>query len=446
MKLSRLPATPMETLSLSGAVAVIVKALHKAADTFGFWNHPAKKTAGDFEEMSLMDKIYWGYKSKNPIKKVEKDRQLEEHFKKSSAPIQVPEGFDAHRQLTFAAVGDVIKVAGLEHSKDFLYEDMAELIVDKDISYANFESQLTSQDLGAYVFSDKETPPLCCSSAQYEAIKGHKNKQYTIMHTACNHTFDMGLEGIETTLAQLEQDGIVDLGTNREAAMQRRARVLVKNGVKLGFVSATFGLNGKEVPKDKEYMVNVVKFHRKDTIDNIDGVDISLLENQIDDCRAQGCDIIFASLHWGYEYEFFPRGHQVEMAHKLVEMGVDVIVGHHSHVLQPVEYYHPKRDSEQTAVIVYSLGNLTSSYSAAHLVLSGILNITIAKGNVQGIEKTLVTEAKVIPVVQVEETEEGLDKIRIKRLENFVDDNETSENPDLRAYVASIKEYASLVI
>jgi hypothetical protein len=53
--------------------------------------------------------------------------------------------------------------------------------------------------------------------------------------------------------------------------------------------------------------------------------DLTLLEAQIAYCQQQGCDIIIASLHWGYEYEFFPRQHQVELAHALVEAGVDVV-------------------------------------------------------------------------------------------------------------------------
>ena len=152
--------------------------------------------------------------------------------------------------------------------------------------------------------------------------------------------------------------------------------------------------------------------------------------------------MIIASLHWGYEYEFFPRRHQVELAHDLVEAGVDVIVAHHAHVLQPVEYYRPQRDPDRTAVIAYSLGNLTTSFSAPHLVLSGVLNLTIVKGTVDGKEKTVVREARLIPVVQRDFMDGDLPVIQLEPLETFLE-NKTREESD---YISAVEAYAELVL
>ncbi|MCP5048246.1 MAG: CapA family protein [bacterium] len=441
---SRLPATPLEALSISGALRFIVKTIHTMADIFGFWKHPSKKAAADFEDMSLVDKIYWGYKSKNPVVHAEKGTQLKSHFSNRQPSIELPDGFEKKQSLTFAAAGDLIKVEGLENSRDTLYDDISPLIFDKDVSYANLESQLTGQDMSDYVFSDKETPPLCCTAEQYEALKRYKDRQFTVMNLSCNHTLDMGLEGLETTLAQLEKDGILDLGTNRNPGEQKKARVIEKNGIKIGFVSATYGLNGKEVPEGKEYMVNVVKFHPKG--DSGQAADLSLLNRQMEDCKQQGCDIVVASLHWGYEYEFFPRQHQVDIAHAIIEAGADVIIGHHTHVLQPVEFYRTQRDPDRTGVIVYSLGNLTSSFSAPHIVLSGILNLTFAKGTVKGEEKTVVQEAGVVPVVQRDLMEGDEPKIRIEQLETFLNQQGTGEDRDRHAYNDAVKKYSELVL
>jgi poly-gamma-glutamate synthesis protein (capsule biosynthesis protein) len=434
----------METLNLSGIVSKIVKTVHFCADIFGFWKHPAKNAAGDFEEMTLMDKIYWGYKSRNPVRRAEKGSGLVSFFKDQNLPKPLPRDFKGTKSLTFAAVGDLIKVEGLEHSADVLYENVADLIFDKELSYANLESQLTGQDISAMVFSDKETPPLCFTPAQYRAVKGHKDKQFNLMHTACNHTFDMGLEGVETTLAQLQKDGITDLGTNRNVSQAKKGRVIEKNGIKVGFISATYGLNGKEVAPGKEYMVNVVKFHPRNPAGKT--VALDLLYGQIDDCKEQGCDIIVASLHWGYEYEFFPRQQQVDIAHALADRGVDVIVGHHSHVLQPVEYYRPRQGPDRTVVIAYSLGNLTSSYSAPHLVLSAILNLKITKGTFSGVSGTFIEEVSIIPVVQRDVLEEGVPKIRLELLETFSKHKETAENAERQAYISAVEGCAELVL
>ncbi len=444
---SKLPATPLEALSISGALRAIVKTIHICADIFGFWKYPSKKTAGDFEEMTLMDKFYWGYKSKNPIIHTEKGSQVETFFNKNidKTPIfTLPKGFKKKHSVTFGAVGDLIKVEGLENSKDKLYENTADLIFDKDISYANLESQLTRQDLMAYTFSEKETPPVCCTKEQYDTLKSHNGKNYTVIHTACNHTLDMGLEGLETTLEQLEKDNIIDLGTNRTPAEQQKGRIIEKNNIKIGFVSATFGLNGREIPKGKEYMVNVVKFHRKNPAGKKVNVDFTLLKSQISFCKEQKCDIIIASLHWGYEYEFFPRQEQVDTAHDIIEAGADIIVSHHAHVIQPVEYYQTQRDPDRTAIIAYSVGNLTTSFSAPHLVLSAVLNLTIVKGTVNGEEKTYIEEAKLIPVVQTEATHGDLPVIQLEKLGTFsARKGETKEEKD---YITAVKRYADMIL
>ncbi|MCP4148021.1 MAG: CapA family protein [bacterium] len=437
---SRLPATPLDALSISGALKAIVKTVHTCADIFGFWKYPLKGTAGNSEEMSLKDKIYWGYKSKNPTLYPEKGIQRDSLFKNNEPP-SLPAGFKTTHSVSFSALGDLIKVDGLENSRDILYESVADLVFDKDISSANLESQLTGQDIGAYTFSAKETPALCCTEEQYDTLKSHKGKKLTVMNTCCNHTFDMGLEGLETTLAQLEKDEIIDLGTNRKPEEQQQGRIIKKNGIKMGFVSATFGLNGKDVPEGKNYMVNVVDFHTRESLAG--GVDLSLLKAQVNFCKEQGCDIIIASLHWGYEYEFFPRQQQIEVAHLIVEEGVDVIVSHHAHVIQPVEYYRPERDPGRTAVITYSLGNLTSSFSAAHIVLNCILNLSIVKGKINGEEKTIVETAEIIPVVQRELMKDNLPIIKVEKLETLLAGNYEKEE---QQYFAEIKKYADMIL
>lgn len=417
------------------------------AKTLGFWKYPKKSAAGDFEEMSLLDKIYWGYKSKHPVTRPEKNSQTLDYVKPGAEMTpNLPEGFETLHKLTLAAAGDLIKVDGLEHSGDLLYKDIAGLLFEKDVSYANLESQLTGQDLGAYVFSEKETPPLCCDKNQYNALKGHDGERYTLLHTACNHTLDMGLEGVETTLNQLNKDNILDLGTNRQPAQQDRGRIIEKNGIKLGFVSATFGLNGKPVPEGKEWLVNVVNFHSRQNTLGENDVDLGLLERQIAECRKQSCDVIIASLHWGYEYEFIPRWAQVEQAHRIIEAGVDVIISHHSHVLQPIEFYRTRRDPGKTAVIVYSLGNLTSNYSAPHLVLSGILNLTISKGRYDGKEDSFVHDVRLLPVVQRDIVANGLPAIIVQPLETAVRHFEDDGSPQAISYAKALLQYASLVL
>jgi len=446
---SRLPADPMEALSLSGVLRFVVKTIHVAADLFGFWKRPASKAAADFEDMSLLHKIYWGYKSRNPVMKLEKVKDspdsLENIFTGDLNPdrsMELPDGFEHMDTVTFGAVGDLIKVDALEHSGDVLYESVADLIFEKDISFGNLESQLTSKDIGEYAFSDKETPSLCCTSQQYDALRKHNGKSFTALQLTNNHTMDMGMDGLETTLNRLERDNILDIGTNRLPDEGEKGRIIEKNGIRVGFVSASYGLNGKEIAEEKQFMVNVVKFHRGQP--DSKGGEPALLKRQILHCKENKCDIIIAALHWGYEYEFFPRAHQVNIAHTLVEEGVDVIVGHHSHVVQPVEFYRPKRDPDKTAVIAYSLGNLTSSFSAPYLVLSGILNISFVKGRLDGDVQTFIRDVAVTPVVQKEAIEANNPVIRLERLDTLTAAIDEFQ-PEEKKYISEVESYARTV-
>lgn len=432
------PVTPAETLAISKAVRFTMNLVCKCADIFKFWNSPSEKAAAGLEEMTLIDKFYWVYKSRKPVIRAESGAYDESFFAdNNNLVISLPEGFEKTRSVTFGAVGDLIKTEGLENSKDLLYEKIADIVFDKDISYANLESQLTTQEIKEEVLSDKESPIECCSKEQFDVMKGHDGKKFTVMHTACNHTLDVGLEGIETTLEQLDRENIIDIGANREPSGQRQGKIIDMNGIKIGFASATFSLNGKQVPEGKEYVVNVAKLLPKDG-----EPDISLLKEQISFCRNQGCDIIIASLHWGYEFEFFPREKQVEAAHAIVEWGADVIISHHPHVVQPIEYYRTERDKERIAVIAYSLGSLTWSFSAPHLVLSVVLNLSLAKGTFLGEQKTYVESATVIPVFRVKSGDGASSSIRIEKLYDCLTGNEDKETME---YVSEIKRYAELV-
>jgi poly-gamma-glutamate synthesis protein (capsule biosynthesis protein) len=184
-----------------------------------------------------------------------------------------------------------------------------------------------------------------------------------------------------------------------------------------------------------------VKFHKPNG-----SPDLSLLKDQISYCREQHCDIIIASLHWGYEYEFYPRKHQVKVAHDIVEAGADIIVAHHAHVIQPVEFYRTKRDPDRIALIAYSLGNLTTNFSAPHLVLSQVINLSMAKGAIKKRERTYIESAEIIPVIQVESEVDDLPAIRLKKLDAVLDEVKESEDEQAKEYLSQVAYYAELIL
>jgi len=348
-----IPSTPAEVLNLPPAFKTKMNRAFTLAKIFRFWDRPYKKAATAFEEMDVKDKFYWVYKCTNPITRVEKGQRAADLVSPNKRIVDLPKGFEKQASITMGAAGDLFQTEVLANSKDIFFENVTDLLFDQTISYANFESPITEQELKQEGLSDQEIPIECCTPTQFDILKGHKGKNFNIINTANNHMFDLGIEGVRATQKILKETGILDVGTNGTPAEYGQGKIITKDGIKIGVVSATFSLNGRQMPADENYRINVSKLTSKFSKPELD-----ILKLQIDHCKAQGCDFIIASLHWGYEFEFFPRQQQVDTAHALVEYGVDAILGHHPHVIQPVEYYRTKRDNNRVAVIAYSLGSL----------------------------------------------------------------------------------------
>ncbi|RXH37918.1 hypothetical protein XH99_02510 [Bradyrhizobium nanningense] len=330
--------------------------------------------------------------------------------------VKLPNTFEKNCSLTVSAAGDLIQADGIQSSKDILFERIGDILFDVDISTANYESPVTEQRLADETIGGGRPLIMCCSPAQFLTLTAHKGKCFTALNTANNHIFDLGIRGLETTQRLLGQNGTVAIGTPRRPEEYGRGKILTKGGIKVGFISATFGLNGHEPPASETYRVHVAKLMSKHAV-----TDLELLRKQIEDCKQQGCDFIIASIHWGYEFEFFPRHRQVEAARALVEQGVDLILGHHPHVIQPIEYYRTKRDPNRIAVIAYSLGSLTWGwYTAPHLVLSMILKVNLSKGLMAGARRTYIENIMPVPVFRAISYEGGERLMRIEKLHDHL--------------------------
>jgi poly-gamma-glutamate synthesis protein (capsule biosynthesis protein) len=159
--------------------------------------------------------------------------------------------------------------------------------------------------------------------------------------TASNHAYDYGVDGVVQTIESLEQRGLAWAGTARSAEEADRPRVVTAAGVRIGLVSATYGLNGFRLPDDQPWLV--------------DAIDVPHVLERARAARAAGADIVVVSLHCCTEYRVDPTPRQVEQARALIESpDVDLVVGHHAHVVQPIE-----RVGDE--YVVYGLGNILSN-------------------------------------------------------------------------------------
>jgi poly-gamma-glutamate capsule biosynthesis protein CapA/YwtB (metallophosphatase superfamily) len=161
--------------------------------------------------------------------------------------------------------------------------------------------------------------------------------------TASNHSVDKGQYGIETTIRALDQAGVRHTGTFRTKKESRQLLILPVEGLRIAFLSYTYGTNG--IPPPQPWSVNLVA--------------TSKLVADARRARKRGADFVFVSFHWGTEYVHDPSQQQRGLARYLLRRRiVDLIVGQHAHVVQPVRRLGGR-------FVVYGEGNLLSNQTAA---------------------------------------------------------------------------------
>lgn len=415
----------------------LFRLLFRLADWFDFWKFPPDV---DYDELSDYVLLVWFYIAGRPITRAEKGSGLEAFFaqqRKNGSPA-LPAGFAKQAATTLTAVGDLMCNGALDHSGGNYYRNVADLIFTADISYANLESTLTTGAIEKPVQRVDENPKINATPQQYEIVSGYQGRKYSIFQLANNHILDNGLEGVTTTCQRLDADGIPYVGINHSPEEQKLGRIIEANGLRLGFVAATYSLNLRPYPEGREYLVNLIRFHQRNV-----QVDLSLLEQQIQWCRAQNCDLVIAGLHWGMEWEFFPRTYQLSMAHQLAEAGADIIIGHHAHVIQPMEWYRTQRDPNRVVPILYNLGNLVPICAAPFTSLSLIAQMNLVTGMLNGQKQTFVESVRLTPAIQLNQTINGAFTTSLERLQTLV---KNPPSPEAKAYAEEAAKYADLVL
>jgi poly-gamma-glutamate synthesis protein (capsule biosynthesis protein) len=184
-----------------------------------------------------------------------------------------------------------------------------------------------------------------------------------IVSAANNHEMDQGWAGFAETREHLKQIGLIFAGTSDTAATAFQPVFTEANGIKVGWLGMTRWLNGNSNPTDPN-QPHVNFFPYPGEAGNAVGADEAQVLAAVKAARTE-CDLLVVSIHWGIEYAPAPRPEDMELAHKMLDAGASVIVGHHPHVLQPIETYHTA--DGRNAVIFYSLGNFLSNQSRTYI-------------------------------------------------------------------------------
>ena len=285
-------------------------------------------------------------------------------------------------KITFAAVGDnlfhdsLIRSSLLEDGTyDFspIYTEIKDIIKGADLTFINQETIMGGTRFGYTGYPAFNTP---------QALAGTlADTGFHIINLANNHAMDKGRDALYSTLDFLNTfEQFTVIGARKEGPS---ARIITKNNITLGFLSYTFSLNGIPLPRENPNLVSMI--------------DRDKMTEEITALRPL-CDFLIVSMHWGAEYLLEPDKFQTDTALFLAEQNVDLIIGHHPHVLQRVETL--KRPDGRETLCFYSLGNFASHQRERERIIGGMMVLTFKKEKMlAGKSELTITDIGMLPII-----------------------------------------------
>lgn len=309
--------------------------------------------------------------------------------------------------FTMTAIGDTLchntqywdayNSSTKQYDFSYVYDDIKDYTSSADITIGSLETTFAGEDRGYSNYPVFNSPDSLAT--------GLKDIGVDVISLAGNHALDYGYSGICRTIDVLDNVGISHLGTYKSAEDQDKILIKDVKGVKIAFINYTYGTNGIPVPSDKPYCLNLI--------------DKDLISKQIKQAKEQNVDMIVACMHWGTEYKTSANDEQKELADFLFKSGVDIILGNHPHVIEPMEKKTITLDDGSTkdVFVVYALGNFTADQRAEITRDSAILNLDITKDS-DG--KILINRVSYVPIYMYKNSAARVHKFKILDIEKSI--------------------------
>lgn len=272
-------------------------------------------------------------------------------------------------RVSFVAVGDnlihdtVYEQAAARSSGGydftFAYENIAHKIAEPDVAILNQETIISSEhNVSSY--------PMFNSPAEL----GDEMLEigFDVFNIATNHSIDCGEKGLISAINYWKSKNVITTGAYLNEEDFSNIPVSEVNGVRIAYLGLTESTNGLSLPRDTEVVLVLAEDEYR--------IQTSIMK------ARELADIVIVNAHWGNEYTHEPTDNQRILAEKMASWGADVIIGHHPHVIQPVEYI-TSSDGRKT-LVAYSLGNFISAQNRGPRMLGGMLNFEIVKNNTTG--------------------------------------------------------------
>lgn len=231
-----------------------------------------------------------------------------------------------------------------------IIEYIKEKVQNYDLAYYNQETVLGGSELGVSDYPTFNSPQ--------EAGDAMLDAGFNIVSLATNHTMDRGEKAVLASVDYWKKHENETLVAGSYSSEEERNKVQIreKNGIKYAMLSYTYGTNGISVPKGKEYLVNVwpTNLSLNDPAKDTEYQNYKeQVKKDIEAVRSQ-VDVLMVAMHWGVEYTHEPTAYEKDSAQFLADNNVDIIIGAHPHVIQPVTWI-------DDTLVIYSLGNFVSA-------------------------------------------------------------------------------------
>ena len=230
-----------------------------------------------------------------------------------------------------------------------MYSIVKPLIKNYDIAYYNQETVLGGKELGVSDYPTFNSPQ--------EVGDAMIDAGFNLVSLASNHTMDSGEKAVLASRSYWDtKTDVLAVGSYASLEDRDRVRIVEKNHITYTMLNYTYGTNGISVPSGKEYLVNVWPTDLEVNDINKDSEYQSYKEQVKKDIEAvrDKVDVLMVAMHWGVEYTDVPTEYEKDMASFLANLGVDIIIGAHPHVIQPVTWINK-------TLVIYSLGNFISA-------------------------------------------------------------------------------------
>ena len=222
-----------------------------------------------------------------------------------------------------------------------------DIVKDYDLAYYNQEVVLGGSSIGLSSYPAFNSP--------YEVGLDMIDTGFNMVSLATNHTLDRGIKAIENSLDFWNSTDVYTAGSYKTMEERNNIKIKEKNNITYAMLNYTYGTNGIKRPNGYESYVNIWDMSNKNSYEEYKNVvkqDIENIRNKV--------DVLIVAMHFGEEYNFNTTWYQEDSSNFLSSLGVDIIIGTHSHVLGPIKWIN-------NTLVIYSLGNFLSAHEVVNL-------------------------------------------------------------------------------